>query len=195
MQLLPPANNLAVSPPAATTTEASGGSISRGRDPRGSGACCWRSWCCFDASIFHLIISAFSSMFLLFCFLVIFRTYFVCAYSYLVPGFRCCCHARCIVFSGVLLYPAYVCDVFCFVDLDGCEHEYSYTTNGFIRPGVGYHNNVCLVAKKSWYDCSTVRNIGTREAFRQEAASIVRCNFGPAGRIRGSRERSSDRQL
>ena len=150
MQLPAPANSLAVPPLAASTAETSGGSISRGRDPRRSGTCYW-CWCgCFDAYNCRFIISAFSlrtaGAFLLFGIISqVFRVYV------LVHGFRYC-HVRCIVFITAPCIR--VCGLFCFVEqLDGCEHEYNYTTYGFIRPEVSLIMlYTYLVAKKSWYD-------------------------------------------
>ena len=94
----------------------------------------------------------------------------------------------------------WVCRLFCFVELDGCEHEHNYTT---ASSDPGSLNNVCLVAN-AWYDCSTrydMRSeigISTRErpsGKKRQVTGTVSYNFGPAGRTRGSREWPSGRQL
>ena len=82
---------------------------------------------------FLFLISAFSLLLLLFCFVAIFRRYFVCMCSYIGSD------AAMYEVLLFLLYPAYMsvteCSLFCFVELDGCEHdECNHTTTASSDP-------------------------------------------------------------
>ena len=90
-----------------------------------------------------------------------------------------------------------MCGLFCYVELDGCKHEYNYTT---LHPTWGSPNNVCLVAN-AWYNCCTRSDmrsefgVSPRERPSGKKRQIL-YHFGPAGKTRGSREEwPSGRQL
>ena len=83
----------------------------------------------------------------------------------------------------------WVCGLLCFVQWDGREHRYDYTT---ASSDPGSPNNVCLVAD-AWYNCSTRSDMRSEFGVspRERPSSKKRqlsYQFGPAGTTRGSRE-------
>ena len=177
VQLPAPASSLAVPPPAASTAEALylwvGAAILEDPGPAAGVA--------GAASTHQFFI--FSSLLLFYCScLLAFWSYF--------EGISCVCTRTrvqilsCTRYSSIvfIVVPAWVCSLVCLVELDGCKHENTIiprlhpVTRDLLHNVPGMPRRYCLI----WlfyklYDTSApgVRNIGTREAFMHEAASIV----------------------
>ena len=161
---------------------------------------------CIDFSFSHLCLLSLL-LFLPFCFFLSFRRYryfvpgtwyFVCRYSWL-HGFR---YAMYEVGLSLLLYqvpyPVDEC-VPCIVLWNWIDVNMMDTIILRLHPTRGSPTNACLVANV-WYNCSA--RYGMRSEFGISARERpsgkkrkVLHHFEPAGRTRGSRVRSSDRQL